>query len=192
MMQLRPYQQIAVSDLATAIRMVQSALLVMPTGAGKTVVFTEIARRASAAVKWCCHPCSSPRASKQASDKLTKAGVEHGIIAAGFPKNRFLGSSCLSPNTGEAHAFIGFQPRAYHRGRGTPCCCRLMGKNYRPLGQRKNNWRNSNTVKTRWPWFVNTFRHPRARAFRRAARKAWLSFSTQSIRSTSASRPKRR
>jgi superfamily II DNA or RNA helicase len=85
-MQLRPYQQIAVSDLATAIRMVQSALLVMPTGAGKTVVFTEIARRASAKQNGVVILVHRRELVKQASDKLTKAGVEHGIIAAGFPK----------------------------------------------------------------------------------------------------------
>jgi len=46
-MQLRPYQAQAVSGLRDALGTARSALLVMPTGAGKTVVFTEIARLAT-------------------------------------------------------------------------------------------------------------------------------------------------
>ena len=48
----------------------------------------------------------------QASDKLKKAGVEHGIIAAGFPKTNPC-SSRLGSNTGATARYKHFTP-AYH------------------------------------------------------------------------------
>jgi len=86
--QLRSYQQIAVSELRLALQALHSALLVMPTGAGKTVVFTEIARLASDKNKTVYILVHRRELIRQASDKLTKAGVEHGIISAGFKPSR--------------------------------------------------------------------------------------------------------
>ena len=83
-MELRWYQKKAVSDLRLALQMVRSALLVMPTGTGKTVVFTEIARLATLKNKTVFVLVHRRELVKQASDKLSKAGVKHGIIAAGF------------------------------------------------------------------------------------------------------------
>ena len=84
-MQLRPYQLQAVSELRSAFRQGHhAALLVMPTGAGKTVVFTEIARSATSRGKSVFILVHRRELVTQASDKLTKAGVDHGIIAAGF------------------------------------------------------------------------------------------------------------
>ena len=60
------------------------ALLVMPTGSGKTVVFSEICRLANNKGKKVLILVHRRELVTQASDKLTKAGVEHGIIAAGF------------------------------------------------------------------------------------------------------------
>ena len=87
-MQLRPYQSQAVSDLRLALQTVHSALLVMPTGAGKTVVFTEIARLAREKGKTVFILVHRRELIRQASEKLTKAGVTHGIIAAGFKPSR--------------------------------------------------------------------------------------------------------
>ena len=87
-MQLRPYQSQAVSDLRLALQAVHSALLVMPTGAGKTVVFTEIARLAREKGKTVFILVHRRELIRQASEKLTKAGVTHGIIAAGFKPSR--------------------------------------------------------------------------------------------------------
>lgn len=42
-MQLRPYQNAAVSAVESALQEVRSALIVLPTGAGKTIVFSQIA-----------------------------------------------------------------------------------------------------------------------------------------------------
>jgi DNA repair protein RadD len=60
----------------------------MPTGAGKTVVFTEIARLASEKNKTVYILVHRRELVRQASDKLSNAGVEHGIIAAGFKPSR--------------------------------------------------------------------------------------------------------
>ena len=60
------------------------ALLVMPTGSGKTVVFSEICRLANDKGKKVLILVHRRELVTQASDKLKKAGVEHGIIAAGF------------------------------------------------------------------------------------------------------------
>ena len=86
-MQLRWYQKKAVSDLRLALQMVRSAALVMPTGSGKTVVFTEIARLATEKNKTVFVLVHRRELINQASDKLTKAGVKHGIIAAGFDRS---------------------------------------------------------------------------------------------------------
>ena len=88
-MELRPYQLQAVSNLRVAFRQGhQSALLVMPTGAGKTVVFTEIARSATQRGNSVFILVHRRELVKQASDKLTKAGVQHGTIAAGFKTSK--------------------------------------------------------------------------------------------------------
>ena len=84
-MPLRPYQLQAVQDCRNALRTADSTLLVMPTGAGKTVVFTEIARSATERGHTVFVLVHRRELVTQASDKLTKAGVNHGIIAAGFP-----------------------------------------------------------------------------------------------------------
>ena len=84
-MELRPYQAQAVSNLRNSFRRGHhAALLVMPTGAGKTVVFTEIARSATKLGNSVFILVHRRELVTQASDKLTRAGVNHGIIAAGF------------------------------------------------------------------------------------------------------------
>ena len=81
----RRYQLIAIADLRWALGQGRrSALLVMPTGSGKTVVFVEIARSATIKSKSTLILVHRRELIKQASAKLTAAGVEHGIIAAGF------------------------------------------------------------------------------------------------------------
>lgn len=60
-----------------------SALLEMPTGSGKTVVFTEIAQLAKAKGKKVLIIVHRRELVTQASNKLKKIGVEHGTISAG-------------------------------------------------------------------------------------------------------------
>ena len=43
LMPLRPYQEQAIASVRIAVMQADRALLVMPTGSGKTVVFSEIA-----------------------------------------------------------------------------------------------------------------------------------------------------
>ena len=85
-MQLRPYQEAAVADLRRAYAAGHRApLLVMPTGAGKTQVFTFITAamaQRNLSVTILVH---RRELIAQASRKLTQAGVDHGIIAAGTP-----------------------------------------------------------------------------------------------------------
>jgi len=83
-MALRSYQELAITQLRSALAHHSRALLVMPTGSGKTVVFSEICRLASIKGSSVLILVHRRELVKQASDKLTKAGVEHGIIAAGF------------------------------------------------------------------------------------------------------------
>ena len=82
---LRPYQTLAISGLRDSFREGhRSVLLQCPTGAGKTVIFSEITRSAAAKGKSVFILVHRRELVKQASAKLTDAGVEHGIISAGF------------------------------------------------------------------------------------------------------------
>ena len=85
LIQLRQYQVNAVNGLRYAFfKGHRSALLVMPTGAGKTACFTAIAASATEKGKRTLILVHRRELIKQASSKLAGLGVEHGIIAAGF------------------------------------------------------------------------------------------------------------
>jgi DNA repair protein RadD len=89
LIKLRPYQFAAVENLRNSYRRGNKALLlVLSTGAGKTIVFSFITRGAVAkgmSVLIIAHRLELIR---QASRKLSEAGVEHGIIAPGFTVTR--------------------------------------------------------------------------------------------------------
>lgn len=83
MITLRPYQDNAIRDIRDAYRSNYNApLLVLPTGAGKTIVFTWIAANSTKRVLILVHRIELLR---QTSDKLTQFGVDHGLIS---PKYR--------------------------------------------------------------------------------------------------------
>jgi superfamily II DNA or RNA helicase len=83
--QLRPYQQQAITDLRTAYRSgARAPLLVAPTGAGKTVILAAITASAIARGRQVLILVHRRELIHQASSKLTAAGVQHGIIAAGI------------------------------------------------------------------------------------------------------------
>lgn len=83
---LRDYQSRAIQGLRTAYRLgASSPLLVMATGAGKTVVFSAITAGATERGRRVLILVHRRELIRQASAKLTHAGVAHGIIAAGFP-----------------------------------------------------------------------------------------------------------
>lgn len=83
---LRDYQTRAIHDLRIAYRQgARSPLLVLPTGGGKTIVFSAITQGAVDRGRRVLILVHRRELIRQASAKLTAAGVPHGIIAAGFP-----------------------------------------------------------------------------------------------------------
>ena len=88
-MQLRDYQNLAISNVRKSFQAKhRSVLLTLPTGAGKTVIFSEITRLAGlkgASVLILVH---RKELIDQAGDKLTKANVKYGIIAAGRKESK--------------------------------------------------------------------------------------------------------
>ncbi|NDF41803.1 MAG: helicase, partial [Actinobacteria bacterium] len=83
---LRPYQHQAISELRASYREgARAPLLVLPTGAGKTVVFSAVSAGAAARGRHVLILVHRRELITQASAKLAGAGVDHGIIAAGFP-----------------------------------------------------------------------------------------------------------
>ena len=88
---LRPYQVHIKNDIYNKWDDVENVMLQMPTGTGKTIVFTSIVRDI---LQWCAH--NSPLSQiliiahrkeliEQASDKLSN--IPHGIIQSGVPMN---------------------------------------------------------------------------------------------------------
>jgi DNA repair protein RadD len=86
---LRPYQTECIDALRASYASGHKApLLVLPTGGGKTLVFSLIASSARDKGKRVLVVMHRRELLKQASTKLTWAGVPHGIIAAGFKPDR--------------------------------------------------------------------------------------------------------
>ena len=81
---LRDYQAQAVGCIRDAYRQGhRSVLFVLPTGGGKTVVFSHIAQQAAARGNRICVLVHRVELLEQASRSLAALGVEHGLIAAG-------------------------------------------------------------------------------------------------------------
>ena len=80
---LRPYQHDAVERIRQAYREGRrSVLFVLPTGGGKTVVFSHIAEQAAGRGNRICVLVHRQELLRQASASLTSLGVRHGLIAA--------------------------------------------------------------------------------------------------------------
>jgi superfamily II DNA or RNA helicase len=85
---LRPYQQDAVERLRSAFRQGHRAVLfVLPTGGGKTVVFSHIAQQAASRGNRIAVLVHRAELLEQASRSLTGLGVRHGLIASGRSMN---------------------------------------------------------------------------------------------------------
>ena len=84
---LRDYQSRAIHDLRCAYRQgARAPLLVCPTGAGKTVMFSAITASAIERGRHVLILVHRRELIRQASEKLTSAGVAHGVIAAGVTR----------------------------------------------------------------------------------------------------------
>jgi superfamily II DNA or RNA helicase len=79
---LRPYQLEAVASIREAFRQRHRAVLfVLPTGGGKTVVFSHIAEQAAAKGSRICILVYRQELLRQASASLQALGVRHGLIS---------------------------------------------------------------------------------------------------------------
>lgn len=85
-MNLRDYQQQAISDLRSAFQSgAMAPLLCLPTGGGKTVILATIAAQAAARGRHVLILVHRRELIHQTASKLAWAGLDHGIIAAGHP-----------------------------------------------------------------------------------------------------------
>ncbi len=85
---LRDYQSLGIDDLRSVYSSgARSALYVLPTGGGKTTVFTEIARLAVERGKRVCVLAHRRELVDQASKRLDSFEIPHGIIAAGMNRS---------------------------------------------------------------------------------------------------------
>ena len=85
-LQLRPYQREAVQAAIAHFRKSQAAAcIVLPTGAGKSVVIAELARQAKGRVLVLAHV---KELCEQNHDKLTRMGVQAGLYAAGLGRKQ--------------------------------------------------------------------------------------------------------
>src|SRR6266436_440553 len=83
-LKLRGYQQDLIDETVEALRDHRSVLLQAPTGAGKTEMAVEVARRHRDKVVW--FVCHRHEIVAQTSATLRRAGVDaHGVVA---PKHR--------------------------------------------------------------------------------------------------------
>jgi superfamily II DNA or RNA helicase len=85
---LRPYQSEAVDEIRQGYQQGhRSVLFVLPTGGGKTVLFSHITRETAARGNRVCVLVHRAELLRQASASLTALGVPHGLIAAGRSMN---------------------------------------------------------------------------------------------------------
>lgn len=93
-MDLRPYQQQGITDIRDAFRDHRRVVYVLPTGGGKTVTFSFIAKNASARGKRVLIEVHRRELIKQASRTFTRMGIPHGVIAPGHPLTNDLVQIC--------------------------------------------------------------------------------------------------
>lgn len=100
MLQLRPYQSNAVDWVRQYyIEGFRAPLVVLPTGAGKTVVFSYIAANSAAKGKRVLILVHRIELLRQTSAALTKAGVHHGLINANYTPDPFASVQVASVQT---------------------------------------------------------------------------------------------
>lgn len=86
---LRDYQEKALNEVRRLFRSrIKKVLLQAPTGAGKTVIFCEVLRSSSQKSKHAIMVVAGRQLVEQASRRLCREGVEHGVIMAGHWRNQ--------------------------------------------------------------------------------------------------------
>jgi len=88
-MKLRFYQSDAANKVREAFRKVAAVLLVLATGAGKTVIFSYITTQAAQKGRRVLVLAHRDMLLKQASAKLRANGVDHGLIMAAYTPSLF-------------------------------------------------------------------------------------------------------
>ena len=81
----RPYQTQAIADLREAMRDHKRVVLVLPTGAGKTVTASTVAKGAAAKGKRVMFLVHRTELLEQTSRTFDEEGIPHGFIRAGAP-----------------------------------------------------------------------------------------------------------
>lgn len=87
-MRLRQYQQQAVDELREAFSRARRCLFVLPTGGGKTVIFTHIAKSAAAKGKRVLVLVHRRQLVKQTCDNLKRQGILFNSISIGKKKTK--------------------------------------------------------------------------------------------------------
>ena len=82
---LREYQQTAVADIRGAMQQYRRVLFCLPTGGGKTIIFTFITGQISRRSKRVIILAHRREIVRQISQALTRQGVEHGLILPAKP-----------------------------------------------------------------------------------------------------------
>ena len=84
---LRDYQRTSVADIGSAFANGRRRVLFqLPTGGGKTVIFTHMVADAVARGQRVCILSHRQEITDQIAGALTALGIEHGLIAAGHPE----------------------------------------------------------------------------------------------------------
>jgi len=96
---LRQYQKEAVEKVRKTFSKSKRVFLELPTGGGKTIIFSEIAKRAIAKGRnvWIIVPRNE--LIWQASEKLLNIGVKHGVIAPGYTESKLYDIHIVSKDT---------------------------------------------------------------------------------------------
>lgn len=99
MIELRPDQMKAVSDMREALREHQSILFRGPTGMGKTVVASYMAQQATLRRKRVIFGVHRVELALQTAKTFDQFGIKYGFIAAGRPANPFAIAQIASADT---------------------------------------------------------------------------------------------
>lgn len=129
---LRPYQKQAIENALVSLRDCLKTVLVAPTGAGKTVIASEVIRRCVKASKHVLFLAHREELIDQCSAKLDDLRINHGIIAAS-KQSRLLPSEIV-----QVASIQTLYSRIKSKGRWTPqadliiCdeCHRIRGKTW--------------------------------------------------------------